>query len=378
MSRVLDEHRQFLSDAPRLRAFEAALAETMTGGPVVLDLGSGSGILGLMACRAGARHVYSVDDSGMIQVAREIGRANHLQDRITYIKGLSTRIDLPERVDVVVADQIGHFGFEAGLLEYFADARIRHLKPGGVTIPASVELRVAPVEVPEMWDHIAFWKAPVAGFDATPGFMIAINTGYPVKLTADQLLGCPATLASLDLSARGSERIAGAATMIAERAGTLHGIGGWFCAQLSKTVQMTNAPDSRLAIARRNVYFPTGGPLVLQKGDSVRVTMSIVPAELIVAWSVDVSTADGRPKAAFKHSTWRGMLLCREDLAKTRPDYAPSLSPWGEARRSVLELCDGRTLTAIELELRVRHPGLFSAPADAAQFVGEVLIPYGR
>jgi predicted RNA methylase len=77
----------------------------------VLDLAAGTGILGLLACRAGARRVYSVDDGGILQVAREIVQANHLTDRIRQIKAFSTRVELPEKADVVVSDQIGRFGF---------------------------------------------------------------------------------------------------------------------------------------------------------------------------------------------------------------------------------------------------------------------------
>lgn len=376
MSLILDEHRELLSDGVRVRAFEAALGETVKPHHVVLDLGAGSGILGLLACRAGARHVYSIDSGGIVQVAREIGRANNLQDRITYVKGLSTRVSLPEKADVVVADQLGHFGFEAGLLDYFADARARLLKPGAVMIPASLDLCVAPVEVPEMWERIAFWNSPVVGFDTTAAFPIAVNTGYPVKLRSEQLLGRPATLAVLDLSSHGSSRIAGDVTVSAERDGTLHGIGGWFCARLSSNVRMTNGPVAAQPIARRNAYFPIGRPLELRRGDLVRVVMSILPADLIVTWEVVVCAPDGAGKAAFRHSTWRGMLLCPEDLAKTRSNATPRLSPWGEARRSVLDLCDGRTVADIEEAMRIRHPGLFPSPAAAAQFVGEVLIPY--
>jgi hypothetical protein len=376
MSLILDEHRQLLSDEARLGAFEAALNETVKPHHVVLDLGGGTGILGLLACRAGAARVYSIDSGGIIQVARDISRANHLQDRITYVKGLSTRVGLPEKADLVVADQLGHFGFEAGLLEYFADARTRLLKPGAVTIPATVDLCVAPVEAPDMWARIEFWNSPVAGFDTTTALPIALNTGYPVKLSADQLLGPPATLAVLDLSSQGSARITGDVTVTAERDGTLHGIGGWFCAQLSKNVRMTNGPLAARPIHRRNVYFPIGRPLDLHRGDQVRVAMSIIAAELIVTWEVEVSALDGAKKATFRHSTWSAMLLCPEDLAKTRPDYAPKLSPWGEARRSVLELFDGRTVAEIEKEMRIRHPDLLSSAAEVAAFVGEVLIPY--
>jgi type I protein arginine methyltransferase len=375
MSLILDEHRELLSDRPRLQAFAAAINETVKPHHVVLDLGSGTGILGLLACRAGARHVYSIDSGGIVQIAREIARDNGLRDRITYVKGLSTRVDLPERADLVVADQLGHFGFEAGLFEYFADARARLVNPGAITIPSRVSLCVALVEAPDMWDRIEFWNSSAVGFDLTAAFPIAINTGYPVKLRLDQLLGPSTTLAALDPS-QGSAHVRGDVTLTADRDGSLHGIGGWFCAQLTNNVQMTNGPDGVRPIARQNVYFPIGRPVDLHRGDRVRVAMSIAPADLIVAWAVGITTADGVKKADFRHSTWRGMLLCDEDLAKTRSDHAPRLSRWGEARRSVLELCDGRTVANIETEMRVRYPSLFPSLAEAAKFVGEVLIPY--
>src|SRR5215475_1775821 len=105
MSLVLDEHRQYLADAARVSAFRQAIEEIVTPGDVVLDLGAGTGILGLMACRAGAKRVY-----------------------------------------VVLADQIGRFGLESGILEYFGDARARFLKPDGLMVPSEIRLVVAPVE----------------------------------------------------------------------------------------------------------------------------------------------------------------------------------------------------------------------------------------
>ena len=41
---------------------------------LVLDLGCGTGILSLFAARAGARHVYAVDQSEVIYQAMDIAR----------------------------------------------------------------------------------------------------------------------------------------------------------------------------------------------------------------------------------------------------------------------------------------------------------------
>src|SRR5690348_2959695 len=123
MSLIVDEHRQLLADRARVDAYRRAIEATVRPGDVVLDLGAGTGILGLLACRAGARRVYAVEEGGMIAVARDVCRANGYQDRVVHVRGLSTDVTLPEPVDVVVTDQVGRFGFEAGLFEYLADAR---------------------------------------------------------------------------------------------------------------------------------------------------------------------------------------------------------------------------------------------------------------
>ena len=326
MSLILDEHRELLDDPPRLRAYEAALKEIIQPEHVVLDLGAGTGILGMLACRAGARRVYSVDDGGIIQTARAFCRANDLADRMVLIKASSTRVELPERVDVILADQIGRFGFEAGIIQFYNDARARLMKPGGTTIPRRIELVVAPVQAPEMRQRIDFWKAPLVGFDLTAALPTALNTGYPVKLRADHLLGPPATIGALDFIATAPESFKGDAALVADHDGMLDGIGGWFVAQLSEHVCMTNSPLSAQSIGRRNVFFPIAEPLDVRAGDGIHVAMHIVAPELLVRWHVEVRGSDGQPRSKSTHSTWRGMLLCSEDLQRMRPDHGQAVA----------------------------------------------------
>jgi 16S rRNA G966 N2-methylase RsmD len=221
LSLVMDEHRRYLSDQARVSAFCQAVGEVVKPGDVVLDLGAGTGILGLLACRAGARRVYAIEAGEVVELAREICSANGFQDRMVFIKGTSTRVDLPERVDVLLADQIGPFGFEAGLLEYFSDARERFLKPNGVMIPCCLELYVAPVECPELSDQVEFWNDRPAGFDFRPARLLAANTSYLAKFGTDNLLGGPALLASLDLSMATPPALHLEACVATTRGGTL-------------------------------------------------------------------------------------------------------------------------------------------------------------
>lgn len=379
MSLVVDEHRHYLEDQVRLTAFRRAIQESVVPDSVVVDLGSGTGILGLLACQAGAKRVYSIEESSLIELAREIGHANGFGDRIHFLKGLSTRIDLPEPADVILADQIGHFGFEAGLFDYFSDARRRLLKPSGVTIPQRITFCLAPVEHEPQWDHVEFWNRSSFGFEMHPARTLASNTGYPIKLMPEHLLGPPAAPLSVDPSISGSQPLRFRCTLPINRTGTLHGLGCWFGAQLSPSVTMSNSPLTDQRIDRRNVFFPLDRPVSVQAGDSVSVTMHILPVQIAVTWTVQIhkkNTAIPTP-LRYTHSTLKGMLICQEDLRKTRPTFVPTLTPWGVARLTVLTLCDGkRPLAEIEQELLHRHSDLFPSLSHAATFVAEVVTGY--
>jgi len=378
LSLIIDEHRQLLADSVRLAAFESAIFSVIQSGQTVLDLASGTGILGLFACRAGARRVYSIEEGGICSVAREFAKANGFSDRITFIKGFSTHVSLPERVDAVVADQIGNFGFNAGVLQYFADARTRFLKPEGVTIPRQMDLILAPVEAPELFGQVEFWSTRPAGFDLSPARALAANTGYQVNLSAESLCGEPGLIASVCLNHASKEPFHGEFSTTISRCCTMHGLGGWFVAQLAKGISMTNSPLSPGRIQRRQIYFPLNRSVDVKEGDCVRVRMVVRPADALVNWNVEViDRASQVSKAAFRHSTWKAMLLSEEDVLRTQPGFKPKLVPRGEARRTVVNLCDGtRTVAQIEQELLRLHPELFRSRDEAAAFVAEVVTRY--
>jgi len=336
--------------------------------------------MGLLACRAGARRVYSIEVGGVFAVAREVARANGYGDRVVFIKGHSTHVNLPEKVDVVVADQIGNFGFNAGVIQYFADARRRFLKPEGVTIPLRMNLLLAPVEVPDLFDQVEFWSTSPAGFDFTPTRVLAANTGYQVDLPPESVCGDVALIANVDLNHAITEPFHNEATAAIRRSGTIHGLGGWFVAQLAAGISMTNSPLSAERIHRRQVYFPIDRAVQVTAGDLVRIRMTVRPTDSVVNWNVDVlDGSSGVRKDSFRHSTWKGMLLPLEDLKRTQPGFKPKLIPRGEARRTVVNLCDGiRTLVEIEDEVFRLHGKLFRTKEEAAVFVAEVVARYAE
>jgi len=363
-------HVALLDDRTRIAAYEWAIAATVKPGDVVVDLGAGTGVMGLLACRAGASRVYAIEGDGMIEMVRRIASANGFGDRIVAVYGDSRHIDLPERADVAIADQIGPLGIGGGLFAIFNDARRRFLKPDGVTIPARLALSVALAEYPEGFAPIEFWEVPRLGFDMTAMRDVARNVGYETRITASQLLSAPAQVLNFNPARSYAETSAGSVTLIATRAGTLCGLFGFFSAELAPGVFISNSPLGADLIDRRVWFMPFERAIALEAGDSATVTLHMMPAEETVTWRAEVVGRDGAAKGKFTHSTIKGKLVAQEALRPLRPDYIPRLTPRGEIDRAVLGLCDGvRGVRQIAQELSRFFPDRFSGPEEAEMAV---------
>jgi type I protein arginine methyltransferase len=86
-----------LKDAVRTRAYQRAIEENpdMFKDKIVMDIGCGTGILSIFAARAGAKHVYAIDNAEIALYAREIIKRNGLSDKITVLKGKIEELELP-------------------------------------------------------------------------------------------------------------------------------------------------------------------------------------------------------------------------------------------------------------------------------------------
>ena len=167
-------HEKMIKDEVRTRSYLNAMENNpdIFKGKVVLDVGCGTGILSMyillfifcwaeqpefcavsiltlvvarFAVRAGAKHVYAIDLSSMINTAREIAKANGMADKITFIRGKVEDTKLPE-VDVIVSEWMGFCLLSEMNLDCVLSARDRCLLPGGLMMPDKTSLHVAAME----------------------------------------------------------------------------------------------------------------------------------------------------------------------------------------------------------------------------------------
>jgi len=367
---MLEEHLSYVADAARLEHYKAAIAKAVASGDSVADLGCGSGVLGLLCLQAGADHVYAVDASAMIDVARESLSRAGLGKRAVCIHGKSNQIELPERVDVVVCDHVGYFGIDYGVIEILEDARRRFLRPGGTLIPATIRLNVAAVGSQKCSEIANGWQAETIPPEFHWLRNYSINTKHAVNLGRDDVLGPPVVLGDIDLYADNPAFFSWNAELCIERDAAMNGVAGWFECELAKNVWMTNSPLAEKPIQRPQAFLPIGEVVQVKGGDVVKATIMARPADKLIAWVVEFPATGQR----FSHSTWQGMLLSPEDLIRTNPNHVPQLSREGQARMMVLGYCDGkRTAQEVGRAVLRDHPDLFPSSTEISDFVLRVL-----
>src|SRR5690348_9927330 len=125
-----------IRDRVRMDAYAEAIRRAVAPGSVVLDIGTGTGFMAILAERAGARRVIAVDPSPLVSLAREAALVNGVGDVVEVHQEVSTALDLDEPVDVIVSDLRGRLPLLTTHLTSIIDARDRLLRNGGVLIPA--------------------------------------------------------------------------------------------------------------------------------------------------------------------------------------------------------------------------------------------------
>ena len=248
------EHARMLHDDRRTGDFIAALTAAVRPGDVVLDIGTGSGVLAVALARAGASRVYAVEASDIAAVAARVFEANGVTDRVTVVPGWSRQIELPERADLLVAEIIGNEPLEEEILETTLDARRRLLKPGARLVPHALELLARPLLLPEAEvRQRVFGRAAVErwrelyGMDFRP--LLDVAAKDPVYSVAEGEVvatwppaGPPAVLASVDLTTFQQASVRARADLVVDPPGPVNAVAVTFRARLHDGIAHTLDP----------------------------------------------------------------------------------------------------------------------------------------
>lgn len=300
----LADYGNMIADDERMRAYVAALERVVKPGSAVLDLGAGTGIFSLHACRLGARRVYAIEPNPAIRLLPELARRNGFADRIEVFSKKSSDVTLPEQVDVIVSDLRGASPLFAGHLRIIRDARDRFLRAGGALLPQRDTMMACLVSAPDLYKNLVGpWQAQ--GFDLQPCIDEVLSSTFADRREPLLPKHCVSELgewASIDYSTLEDDRVEGSCVLRCDRDVVVHGIGTWFRSNLWDDVGFENAPGSNLVY--RRLFLPWPEPTWLKAGTAVKFHINALPAsdDYLFAWTTQVA---GGPH--FKQSNFLGV-----------------------------------------------------------------------
>lgn len=306
---LLEYHASLVADADRVDQFRTAIHEVVRPGDVVVDIGTGTGLLAFFACQAGAARVFAIEEGRIVNVARELALLNRFADRIEFFDGSSFDVELPERADVLITETLWNLGLGEGMIGFLVDARQRLLKPDARIIPAAVDMHVAPIENHRLYAQLHDRPADRHGLDLSPIRHYQVNNVHMPHLGSDGFLSRPALLLSTELDESATPDFSATVSVAITTAGAIHGICGWFRARLSPTVVLGNEPPSTDS-SWAHAFFPLQNPVGALPGDELEIVIETESNGSIWRWRTELRRA-GRTLAAYDQTSSRGFPVDR-------------------------------------------------------------------
>jgi protein arginine N-methyltransferase 1 len=293
----LDYQEVMLADPIRVNTYAEGLRRVVKPGDVIVDLGTGTGILAMLASRNKPRKIYALEHNNVIELAKFVADRNGI-DCIEFVQKNSREFTSEEKVDLIIHEQIGDFLFEENMIENLLDLKARVLKSGGKIFPARFEFFLEPVCLKREYRVPFAWENNIHGIDyaclkgsemyrkysSRRNAMIRLQTG-----AIDYALCTPKPMLAFDLDRLGAKSDipnAMAAEKVVTRAGAVDGISIYFKAIFDDDLSFDTALGSPhthweqpfFRIPRRDV----------KEGDVIRIKLDAQEIAEKGSWAITV------------------------------------------------------------------------------------------
>ena len=252
-----------LSHRSRLSKFQRALQKVVQPESRVVDIGTGTGILALIAARAGAKSVTAVEVNGKsLNYARKAAQINGLSQRVSFVESHFEDYVPEEQADIVICEMLSSMLLIEQQVPACAHAARRILKPGGIILPVSASVYAVPVECQSLWERFNLFDLEFPKVPQTLGKGDA-------KDLSDAALVTKFDFSIPDIPAEVNEML----EFVIVEEGRLHGLVGFFKAHLYEDITLG------MNDGWRELFLPLDEPIEVSKGTRVSVQLRFKPGE---------------------------------------------------------------------------------------------------
>lgn len=242
-------HFEMLNDEQRNAAFEQALRNAITSDTIVLDIGSGTGLLAMMAARAGAKQTFTCEMvPALAELARETVERNGLADRVVTLGKKSNSLvigkQMMRKANLLVTETVDCGLLGEGIVPSITHAKANLLTQDAQIVPCGATVYAMVVESPRLRNLNSARTA--AGFDVSSINRYAVAHYFPVRLGAFAYtpLTDPFEAFHFDFANGAIVPERKTITVRATRDGVGHCIVFWFDMQLDAETSISNQPGS--------------------------------------------------------------------------------------------------------------------------------------
>ena len=279
-SSVPEWHLSMMNDRLRNKAYFDAIKLAIKDDDLVLEIGTGSGLLSMMAADAGAKKVITCESSRTIsEVAEKIIYKNGYSGTVNVVKKNSTDLivgkDLPRKADVVISEILSAEFVGEGVRSTIFDANNRLLDENGRMIPESGNIMIALLgDNAEIINKVSVGN--VNGFDLSKFNSITSNK-FSFHLSETPKFLSKAEVA-FQLNLYDKQKVSRKElilTLIAQEAGICVGVIQWMKIQLFKDIRYENKPG------QTNSHWPTpiyrfDNPVKLIAGQELKIKATLL------------------------------------------------------------------------------------------------------
>ncbi|MCB1633373.1 MAG: class I SAM-dependent methyltransferase [Xanthomonadales bacterium] len=303
-----EDYSNMLRDPVRTVAYRKALDRLVKPDSVVLDLGAGTGAFALYAASLGARRVYAVELSPLLDYGKREAERMGLGERIRFHFGRSEDFEVDEPANILVSDLRGALPFFGSAFDTLNDALRRLLSPDASILPSRDRLFVAPIE-DEHWYQAQVrepWIGGEIGLDMP--VLARVEANMPRRPVNSGMMPSMEGKQFAEIDYKNGPSIPEPAQIEwrVTTPTTVHAWLVWFEAELLPGITISAAPG---LFSTPQVYgrllFPVSSPIMLVPGDLLRVRIAVLclNGSFTYRWTSSAVDSGGRNRSLIhQHS----------------------------------------------------------------------------